>query len=181
MNQKQEELLNTIFNQKEHRNFAVLSADHTELEKDLKRLGYNGYVKITGRWNKSPCTELSCKEAVLIIVLNTGNGNFEDFCKDMTYLQEHYQNSDLFLWQHIQHSLYYVNQIMGKRIILDNVVGGNLIKNDCLLLGAYLFSFSEVEAAENFESTFNRNGNTFSALRYSINRKKLRAQHFYDT
>ena len=125
-------------------------------------------------------TELSCKEAVLIIVLNTGNGNFEDFCKDMTCLQEHYQNSNLFLWQHIQHSLYHVNQFIGKQIIPHNAIGDNFIKNDCLLFGVYLFSFSEVEAAENFEFTFNRNGNTFSAMRYIANRKNLRTRCFYD-
>ena len=86
-----------------------------KLEDKLKSLGYQGFTKVVGYWNKTPEDDISKAIAEeSYIVLNTGS-SFKDFVVDMILLSKDVDNNPDFdqqaivVWSHVDQKAYLIS------------------------------------------------------------------------
>lgn len=195
-----ETLINKVLSHAEDKDIAVMTAfkakpdqnltpaENTKqtnrLEADLNDLGYKGYVRAAGYWNRtsgdpgSSGTEAAREE--IFLILNTGNADFEEFLEDMTRLQLRYEQPHIFLWNY-KYQKGVISNADGRSspygkytpvsLTADTLAG---IWTEMRPHGSCQFLFSECCPNARFSDRFNEGGNFMTAMMYEAKRKRLR-------
>ena len=163
-------------------------AENTErsnrLESDLNDLGYKGYVRMIGYWDRisdgSTDLDTGMDREEIFLVLNVGNIGFEAFAEDMTGLQLRYGQPYIFIWNH-RHQKAYVSDADGRLDDVGKTAPASLTTDALSVIWTEIkadrsrrFLLSGCYRNDGFSARFNEGGNFMTAMMYETNRKRLR-------
>ena len=151
-----------------------------KLEDKLKSLGYQGFTKVVGYWNKTPEDDIS--KAITeesYIVLNTGS-SFKDFVVDMILLSKDVNNNPDFdqeaiaVWSHVDQKAYLISNTEDILTTFNNFSLDSISQEWTQIKGHKLTFIEEDINSDYFSDTFNKGGNFMTAMMYSSNKRKHR-------